>query len=68
MTKHAGTRMYQMQKNGELTDVSFMLQGCEIKGHRIVFISYGGLLQQLVEKNELDIKDVSPETFHSVLE
>ena len=69
MTKLAGLRLFEMQKKGDWTDMSFNVQGTEIKAHRIVFISCGGVLRQLIEsKVGVEIKNITPETLLLVLE
>ena len=70
MNRHAGIRLLQMQKDNDSTDVTFKVQGTDIKAHRIVFISCGGMLRQLIESKENDheISDVTPETFQLIIE
>jgi len=53
-----------------MTDVTFLVQGNAIKGHRIVVMSYGGMLQELLEANagQIEIEDITPQTFKTVLE
>ena len=70
MTKLAGLRLFEMQKKGDWTDMTFNVQGTEIKAHRIVFISCGGVLRQLIEskENDVEIMNITPELFLLVLE
>ena len=76
MVDSTGTRLFDLLNDNYLTDVIFEVQDVEIKAHRLVMISGGGVLKQLVEEsdvkkpgNKIVIKDdVSPETFKAVLE
>ena len=70
MTKLAGLRLFEMQKKGDWTDMTFNVQGTEIKAHRIVFISCGGVLRKLIEskENDLEINDITPAAFQQVLQ
>ena len=66
-----GKRLYDMLNSDALTDVTFIVQGTEIKGHRVVASSHDGILRQLVENsatNRIEIdEDMAPHTFNTIL-
>ena len=70
MVKHAGIRLFEMLKDDFMTDVTFIVQGTEIKGHRAVASCQGGLLRELLvsENKRIVIDDISPQTLTAVLE
>ena len=70
MGKNIGSRMFQMLLDDDMTDVTFLVQGSEIRGHRNIISSCGGLLRELIESDEdkPEIKNISQDTFRTVLE
>jgi len=55
-----------------MTDVTFIVQETEIKGHRVVASSQGGVLRELLENctnGRVEIgRDIAPHTFKTVLQ
>ena len=70
MVRHVGMRLFELLKDDVLTDVTFIVQGSAIKGHRNVFTAYSGMLRELLENkgDQVEIEDVAPQTFQAVLE
>ena len=71
MAGSTGYRLFDMQKEDILTDVTFLVKGTEVKGHRNVAASRGGKLQELAYSKEerIEISDeIALNTFKSVLE
>ena len=69
----ASIRLFDLQTSNTFTDVTFNVQGCDIRAHRLVVLSVGGVLSTLLQENpgeaKVEIKEeVALETFKSVLE
>ena len=72
MAAKLGNYLYDMLKSNSKTDVTVVVQGVEIAAHRLVLISRGGLLAELLEdeeKTKFEMnEEISADTFRSVLE
>ena len=70
MVRHAEIRLFEMLKDEVMTDVTFMVQGSAMKGHRNVISSSGTMLRELLESkaDRVEIEDVAPHTFQAILE
>ena len=71
MAKPIGTRLLEMLNGQIMTDITFLVQGTEIKGHRTVVSSYGGPLRALLETDAKQVEipeDISVTTFKSILQ
>ena len=65
-----GTLLFALLKEDFMTDVTFVVQELEVKAHGVVVSCRGGKLRKMVEekKEKIEIENVSPETFNTILE
>ena len=70
MSMDTGNLLFQMQKNNSMTDITFVVQGKEVKAHKNVVCCRGGKLKEMVENNPktAHIKEINLATFNAVLE
>ena len=70
MATGLGFQLLAMQKEGAMTDISFIVQGKEIQAHKNVLCCGGSKFKEMVLENaeRVIIDDVSPETFTAILE
>ena len=70
MAVDTGILLLRMQKDGSMTDVTFLVQGTEVKAHKNVVCCRGGKLKEMVENNPktVQIEEISLATFSTVLE
>ena len=70
MAVDTGKLLLQMQRDGSMTDITFLVQGTEVKAHKIVVCCRGGKLKKMVENNQkiVRIEQISLATFNTVLE
>ena len=65
-----GTLLLQMQRDGAMTDYTFVIQGTEVKVHQIVVCGRGGRLKEIIEENPDGVKidEITHKTFSTILE
>ena len=70
MAVDTGKLLLQMQRDGSMTDITFLVQGTEVKAHKIVICCRGGKLKKMLENNPKTVKieQINLGTFNNVLE
>ena len=66
-----GTRLFRMFNDEDMTDVTFVVQGTEIKAHKVIVSSRGGKLKELVNNDDQRVElaeELKPQTFRTVLQ
>lgn len=67
-----GSRLYDLLKDDIESDITFIVQGKEVKAHRVVALSQGGLLKDLLlpkRENVIRLSDeISPDNFETILQ
>ena len=69
MVQGLSGRLFRMQKEDQWTDVTFVVNGHKINGHRVIMSSHGGPMQKLLLNNPGNIKidDMGHDTFDTLL-
>ena len=73
MPDRTGCRLFEMAREGDMTDVKLKVKGKEIPVHSAVAASRGGTLKELLTEPEEKIAlvnigdDIEPEIFEAVL-